>query len=310
MRIIKQFKEKKGIIYNAYSWLMELSDRIDEHHLYMIASGIAFNIILYLLPLFLVAIYVVNLIFNVDNVALSLESLLGEFLPPTEASQQMLARIISEVRLIMTHSSVFGIIGIIALLWIASLLISSLRIGLNAIFSLPSKHIFIIYRMKDILLTLIFTVLIILYSYAVPLVSFLQELIVNFFPEGLDFFVSKTLLFFITLGTSFMMFYFIYGFVPNQRQPRFVRVMSTLICATAIELGRHLFAWYIGEVSNYGKFYGTYAVVVSLAVWIYYSSLFILLSAELSKFLYDKRQKAKLRKAASDHNISLYTEKI
>lgn len=303
MSIIKQFKDKKGWLYKSYATIMELSDRIDEHHLYMIASGIAFNIILYLLPLFLVAIYVVNLIFNLNNVAIALQNFLKDFLPPTESASNMLGRIISEVNLIMDHSSVFGIIGIIALLWIASLLISSLRTGLNAIFGLPSKHIFIIYRLKDILLTIAFTILITIYSYAVPLVSFVQELISSFFPQGIDLLVSQTLLFFITLATSFFLFYFIYGYVPNSKLPRFVVLSSTLICATAIELGRHLFAWYISSLSNYGKFYGTYAVVVSLAIWIYYSSLLILLSAEISKFIYDKRQQRKILRAKEELGV-------
>lgn len=303
MRIIKQFKAKKGWLYKSYATIMELSDRIDEHHLYMIASGIAFNIILYLLPLFLVAIYVVNLIFNLNNVALALQNFLQDFLPPTESANNILKRIIAEVNLIIDHSSVFGIIGMVALLWIASLLISSLRTGLSAIFSFPSKHIFIIYRLKDILLTIAFTILIMVYSYAVPIVSFVQELIINFFPEGIDLLVSQTLLFFITLATSFFLFYFIYGYVPNKKLPRFVVLSSTAICATAIELGRHLFAWYISSLSNYGKFYGTYAVVVSLAIWIYYSSLLILLSAEISKFIYDKRQDSKILKAKQELNM-------
>ena len=56
-----------------------------------------------------------------------------------------------------------------------------------------------------------------------------------------------------------------------------------------IELSRHLFAWYISTVTDYGKFYGTYAVIVSIAIWVYYSSLIILLSAELGKYIYDNK---------------------
>ena len=310
MNIIRQFKEKKGWAYRWYKLIEELSERTEDHHLFMIASGIAFNIILYLLPLFLVAIYVVNLIFNVDNVALALQSILRDFLPPTAASDNMLDKIVAEVRVIMDHSSVFGLIGIVGLLWIASLLISSLRTGLNAIFNLRDQHIFILYRLKDIGLTIAFTILIMLYSYAVPMVSFMQELVVSFLPEGLDFFISETILFLVTIATSFVLFYFIYGYVPNRKLPRRVRLTSTLICTLAIELGRHIFAWYIGGISNYGKFYGTYAVVISLAVWIYYSSLLILLSAEISKFVFDKRENARTNKSKETLNVKYYQERI
>jgi membrane protein len=73
--------------------------------------------------------------------------------------------------------------------------------------------------------------------------------------------------------------------------PRFVLFLSTGISVIAIELARYIFAWYISSISNYGKFYGTYAVIISMAVWLYYSSLIILLSAEISKFIYDKMNK-------------------
>jgi membrane protein len=97
----------------------------------------------------------------------------------------------------------------------------------------------------------------------------------------------------VSLTTSFLLIYFIYRWVPNQRIPRKPRIFATISTVIMIELSRHLFAWYLSSVSNYGKFYGTYAVIVSIAVWVYYSSLIILLSAELGKFIYDMKWKDK-----------------
>jgi membrane protein len=85
------------------------------------------------------------------------------------------------------------------------------------------------------------------------------------------------------------MFLFIFRIVPNVLLPRKIVITSTIICVVSIEIARNLFAWYLTEIASYGKFYGTYAVIVSMAIWIYYSSLIILLSAEVSKFWYDKK---------------------
>ncbi|MFA6572440.1 MAG: hypothetical protein WCT77_14525, partial [Bacteroidota bacterium] len=38
--------------------------RVEKHHLYLISAGIAFNILLYLIPLLLIAIYLVDVIFG------------------------------------------------------------------------------------------------------------------------------------------------------------------------------------------------------------------------------------------------------
>ncbi|GAB1370343.1 hypothetical protein MASR1M45_04030 [Candidatus Kapaibacterium sp.] len=69
--------------------------------------------------------------------------------------------------------------------------------------------------------------------------------------------------------------------------------MATVISVIGIEASRYIFTWYISSLSNYGKFYGTYAVIISMAVWIYYSAVIILLSAEISKYIYDLKLKAK-----------------
>jgi uncharacterized BrkB/YihY/UPF0761 family membrane protein len=65
-------------------------------------------------------------------------------------------------------------------------------------------------------------------------------------------------------------------------------------------LSRNVFAWYILQFGTYGKFYGTYAVLVSVAVWIYYLTLIMLFSVEISKFLYDKLQERKVTKKLNE----------
>lgn len=266
---------------------MSFSDRVEEHHTFLMASGIAFNILLYLIPLFLVAVYVLSLVFDTNNLATSLENLAGEFLPPTKDVRSVVHKIIVEVRLINEHSAVFGWIGIFVLLWLSSTLISSIRAALNRIFGIPSPHYFFFYRIKDIILTIIFAVLIFLYSYMVPAVSFFVSVMHKYLPEFTQWFFSELVLTSFSMTTSYILFSFIFRSVPNKRLRRPVRMLATVLSVVSIEISRHIFAWYVSGVSSYGKFYGAYAVVAALAVWIYYSALIILLSAELSKYFFD-----------------------
>jgi membrane protein len=90
--------------------------------------------------------------------------------------------------------------------------------------------------------------------------------------------------------------YFIYWFVPNIKLNFKTKLWSTILCVVLIELSRHVFGWYISGSTSYGKFYGAYAVIVTMALWIYYSSLIILLSAELVKFILEKRGKSVIQK--------------
>ncbi|MGA2299044.1 MAG: hypothetical protein ABSG15_15975 [FCB group bacterium] len=64
--------------------------RVDEHHLYLISAGIAFNILLYLIPLLLIAIYLVNIIFGVGSITSFLTDTLEKILPPNASTTEFL----------------------------------------------------------------------------------------------------------------------------------------------------------------------------------------------------------------------------
>lgn len=282
-------KDPKGTFKKVYRWLEIFEERLDRHQTFMMASGIAFNILLYLLPVFLILVLTIRMFLGSQGIVEKFSGILFDFLPPTQETYAMLEAVSSEVEILVQYSSVFGIIGAVSLLWLSSLLISSFRSALNEIYNLKSKHIFILYRFKDMLLTLVLTVLILIYSYAVPIVTFFIDSITDLLPDMFTGFLTKLFLMLFSLLTSFLLIYFIFRWVPNEKIPRRPRVFATLLTVIMIEISRHVFAWYISSVTDYGKFYGAYAVIVSIAVWIYYSSLIILLSAELGKYIYDNK---------------------
>ncbi len=287
---LKEFLEDpKGTFKRAYRWLELFEERLDRHQTFMMASGIAFNILLYLLPVFLILVLIIRVFWGSEGIIEQFSGLLFDFLPPTQETYSLLESVSKEVELLVQYSSVFGIIGGLTLLWLSSLLISAFRSALNEIYSIKSRHIFILYRFKDMLLTLVLTVLILIYSYAVPIVTYSIDSITYLLPEVFTGFLTSVLLTLFSLLTSFLLIYFIYRWVPNQRIPRKPRVFATTLTVFMIEISRYVFAWYISSVTDYGKFYGAYAVIVSIAVWVYYSSLIILLSAELGKYVYDNK---------------------
>lgn len=288
-RIKGILKNPKKSFKRAYRWFELFEERLDSHHTFMLASGIAFNILLYLIPIFLILVLSIRMFLGPQGIIEIFNDILLEFLPPTKETYDLLATVSHEVEILVAYSSVFGFIGGISLLWLSSLLISSFRSALNTIFNLKSPHIFILYRFKDMFLIIILTVLILIYSYALPIVTFFIDSVTNLLPDIFDGFITKALLILFSLLTSFLLIYFIFRWVPNEKIPRKQRLFATILTVILIEISRHIFAWYISSVTNYGKFYGTYAVIVSIAVWIYYSSLIILLSAELGKYIYDDK---------------------
>jgi membrane protein len=264
-------------------------DRLEEHHVFLMAAGIAFNIFLYLIPLFLVSVYVVNLIFGADNITHILIKYIDSVLPPNNSTEKLLEDILTEVNLIFKHSSIVGWVGIAVLIWLSSTLLSAIRTGLNRIFEIETPRVFVFYKIKDIILIFLLMLMMIISSYIVPLYSITYNLVIQNIRPPYDWYFSRLFMTAATMLTSGIMFFGIFKFLPNDKIPRFIVGVSTFICVIAVELSRNIFAWYIIKFGTYGKFYGTYAVIVSVAVWIYYLTLIILFSAEISKFLYDKR---------------------
>lgn len=284
-------KNKKFRKFIAFIELLAL--RLDKNHTFLVSAGISFNILLYLIPLFLVAVYIVNIIFGINTISTTLEEIAIKFLPPNENTINFIHTIINEVNYIFSRSSIAGWIGIIGLFWISSALFGSLRSGLNSVFEIESPYIFLVYRLKDIIITIILAVLVLILSFIVPLISVVTSLFIEILPDFLKWVFTGFNLTLISLLYSFILFYFIYRFIPNKKQANSIIILSTSLCIVLLEISRHLFGWYVIAVSNYGRFYGTYAIIISIAVWIYYFSLIILLSAEFSRLLYEVIKKKK-----------------
>ena len=133
-------------------------------------------------------------------------------------------------------------------------------------------------------------------SYIVPLSTLVLSYMDSLFPTYISDFLSEFVFRVISLAISFSFFYFIYRFVPNKHLPRFARLVSTGLAVFLFELSRNIFAFYLTSVSNYPRFYGAYAMLAAMAIWIYYSTLILLLSGEIGQFIYELRLRKKAEK--------------
>ena len=79
-----------------------------------------------------------------------------------------------------------------------------------------------------------------------------------------------------------VMFWMLYWFLPNRRSPqkRRVAIGAALLAALLWEAAKWLFSAFLGNLSRYETTYGSVAGVVLTLVWIYFSSLIILVCAE------------------------------
>lgn len=300
MRLLERVKNfwnsYKKNFENFFNGVGEFFARTEKHSLFLKAAGIAFNILLYLIPMFLVAVFIVNILFSSEEVYDYIRKIFLDFLPPTERNEKFLDAILNEVSKILKKSSVAGWIGIAALIWLSSTLFSSLRNGLNSIFEIETKKFFLYYRLKDIILIILLSLYVFLASYVFPTINVIVGFVVDHTPFIGDL-AARIAITGVSLLISASLFALMYRYLPNKRMPASVTNLSAGITIVMIEISRNLFAWYVSTMNTYSKFYGAYAIIAAIAIWVFYLAVIILISAELSKFIYDKRREKTEEKA-------------
>jgi membrane protein len=68
-----------------------------------------------------------------------------------------------------------------------------------------------------------------------------------------------------------------------------VPLVSAIAATFFWEIARQLFGYYITNVATLNRIYGTYALLVIVAFWIYYSSILFLVGAEIGQLYRERR---------------------
>ncbi len=264
-----------------YVLLESFFEDLGSRHLFLISAGIAFNALLCVFPLLLVALFIVGHIFDISSFLPSLEVFLSTLLPMGESGSGAVTLILKEIQTLFTFSSGAGWIGIPALIWTASALLSSFRSGMEAVFGTITEQSFVHVKVRDLWGTIVFIFLVIASTLLHPLASAFEGLLFPYLPDGL--FITGILVRIVAFISPPMLFMFIYRTLPPKRLSWTTIRNATILAWALWEGARLLFSWYVGKSTGFGFFYGTYAVLVIPAIWTYYTAVITLLSAELAK---------------------------
>lgn len=273
-------------IRSAWTILNDFIEITDRRHIYLLASGIAFNQLLCLIPFVLMTISIISTFLDPSAVKQTVAITLAQLLPSGINATTLITDVIMELSTVFNYSSVAGWVAGFILVWTASALFSSMRSGLNAIFHIDTPKIFLWYRLKDIGLTMMLVTLLSASIVLSPLMTFFQSTGQDIIPLDWQEWVFGWTARLITIAVTAITFLAIYRIVPNRRIAWPIVMMSAGIAVVFWESARFIFTWYITHSQNMGKFYGGYVVVASLALWLYYSALVFLLAAEIAQFVH------------------------
>lgn len=274
------------MIITAYTLMRATIQNASSHNVFLLSAGIAYNALLCVIPLMLVGLSLAGLLISQEQVEQAVLAFIRDFFPETSFRVQAGAIVLSEVRKFYAYGSAAGGIGLLVLLWSASVLLSAVRTSLNHIFGIIPRRSYIINKIRDMGLTLLFLVLL-------GIASFIPSAIAIFISFGSQFssdlpieWLTGITAEIVGIVSLFLFFLFMYRILPNKKLPRMITYGSSIIAVVLWEIARYIFAWYVATISSFGSVYGVFAVLTIIAVWIYYTGFIVLFTAESTQTFY------------------------
>jgi len=262
-----------------------ISRRADEHHAFLLASGLSFSVFICIIPFVLIIFAVLGRVVESASVQAQVNNYIETIIPYPEYADFAKAFISQRIGEFSAYKGLAGYLGGAGLLIAASGLFSSMKTALNRAYGvIPDDHFFIS-QLKDISLVLVVTLFFLLSVVAFPALQALRE----FTPDpampgaGLIFFLRETLIIVVSLTAVFGVFYVLYRYIPSRVTDRHTAMVSALASTIMWEIARQVFGFYISNFATLQRVYGAYIFFVVLALWIYYSSLVFIIGAEIGQ---------------------------
>jgi membrane protein len=260
---------------------------ISKHRVVLVAAGIAFYSILALFPAIAALVALYGLFADPATIAGHLDKLSG-VVPEgaTDVVRDQLNRLAAQ------GGSTLGvafIVGLAVSLWSANAGIKSLFDGLNIVYSEEEKRGLI----KLNLLSLTFTTATILFVLLSLAAIVVVPFIINFF--GLAEFtnlivrIARWPLLLVAVAFALAVLYR-YGPYRRKVQWRWI-TWGSAFAAVVWLTASILFSWYVANFGSYNKTYGSLGAIIGFMIWIWLSTIVILIGAEIDAEMEHQRNR-------------------
>jgi membrane protein len=276
---------KKLIHFIKLHWLALVKFYSDDG--FFLSSGIAFNILLNMIPLILLltafaGIYLSGYLDVINRIQIYLSDVAPALDPDITAN--LIA--------IIQARNISGIVGFGALILFSVWIFRSLRIALSIVFKVEKKRGIIKGFAIDILMLLIAEILLLanmgISSYIIVIQNMQGKLFLTIAPAMQ--WILKYLLPFII---AFCMFFLVYKITPPRKIRFKSAIRAALFAGILWELAKHIFEWYVIHIAEYSTIYGPLSTAIVFIIWIYYSSAIFIIGGEYVYFLEIEKQKTK-----------------
>ncbi len=284
----------KTIQSDSKHYLGGLYHRTGEHHVFLFASGISFSVFLCVIPFVLIIFAIVGRLVDSADLQDSVNHYIVGVIPYEEYAAFVIRFVGLRIGEFIAFRGIAGVVGTLGLLFAASGLFSSMRTALNTSFRITDGPHALLRKLKDLAMTLIVVLFVLLSVFVIPGLEALRKL--SFGPEApaadILNLLQHTAIVAITLAIVFAVFLILYRYAPSRLIPWRTAIVSSISATLLWVIAKESFGFYISHFVTLQRVYGAYLFIVVIALWLYYSSLVLLLGAEIGQ-LYRERRASK-----------------
>lgn len=276
-------------------------DNSGEDDIFFLAGGIAFNILLAVVPFALLLVTGVAYVLRqtADASTAEVSGLLDRLLPGgLAASSTLLRGIIADA--IRTRGQV-GIVSAVSFVWFSTRLFGSLRSVLAEVFDIEQERGIVAGKLFDVKVTVVSTLLVVAYTglsaYLSLATSSGVRVLINLGVRrdvmgGVEYWAGRAVAFsFITA-----MFFGLYKTLPNRRIRWQTALIAAAFAGVLLELAKMIFSFYVASFNPGSLYTGTLAAFVIVVFWVYYASVVFILGGEVAQ-VFELRRVRRLQRA-------------
>jgi membrane protein len=291
--VIKSVKFSLRYLETLWFYASRIAKKLYEEDILFLASGLAFNGILTMIPILLLAASALGVFLNSSQAGIAqLNDVLDALFPAQPFATSIKESILTVITDIIEYRNTIGLLAIIVLLWTATSLFDALRSVLHRIYHLKRTRNFLVSLAHDLLfITLIFA-LFIASNLSIWVFSLAENLAQRFPPLAAFNLArfSESLPTAIVVLLTAVMFYLVYRYIPDTKPPKVAGLISTITTTILWVVSGKLFAFYLSGFSAIGKIYGPYAFILVLLIWIYYSSIIFIIGGIVGQAYWERNR--------------------
>jgi len=244
------------------------------------AAAIAYRVLFSLFPLTIAFVSIFGLVLQDDELRQKVVNELVDFLPVSASGQGNIQKSIDQIA---TPLSAIGLISLVALLWGASGMMASIRLGLETAMKVDRGRPAVRAKLVDFILVAAAGVLVLLIVGLSAFGAFFSELVDRFTkwagvetPSGLFLRDAVQL---VAIGVTVLL---LYRFVPARKLRRRGALAGAILTAVGIWGSTKVLAIVFSDFSRYNLIYGSLAGVMTFLFFVYVVAWILLLGAEFA----------------------------